>query len=193
MQQNRSISVFIAEDEPITLVGLSIMVEEIGHRVIGEANDGPGAIDGIISTDPDLIIMDIDLPVIDGLSVLEEVYRIKPIPSIIITGYREHSFIDKANALGAFGYLQKPVDSSELNAMIKIAISRFEELGELKKNLDDVKTSLAERKIIEKAKGIVMEQLGYKEPQAMKYLQLKSRQQNKKIFRIAKEIIDKQK
>lgn len=193
MQQNRSISVFIAEDEPITLVGLSIMVEEIGHRVIGEANDGPGAIDGIISTDPDLIIMDIDLPVIDGLSVLEEVYRIKPIPSIIITGYREHSFIDKANALGAFGYLQKPVDSSELNAMIKIAISRFEELGELKKNLDDVKTSLAERKIIEKAKGIVMEQLGYKEPQAMKYLQLKSRQQNKKIFLIAREIIDKQK
>lgn len=193
MQQNRSISVFIAEDEPITLVGLSIMVEEIGHRVIGEANDGPGAIDGIISTDPDLIIMDIDLPVIDGLSVLEEVYKIKPIPSIIITGYREHSFIDKANALGAFGYLQKPVDSSELNAMIKIAISRFEELGELKKNLDDVKTSLAERKIIEKAKGIVMEQLGYKEPQAMKYLQLKSRQQNKKIFLIAKEIIDKQK
>ncbi len=193
MQQNRSISVFIAEDEPITLVGLSIMVEEIGHRVIGEANDGPGAIDGIISTDPDLIIMDIDLPVIDGLSVLEEVYKIKPIPSIIITGYREHSFIDKANALGAFGYLQKPVDSSELNAMIKIAISRFEELGELKKNLDDVKTSLAERKIIEKAKGIVMEQLGYKEPQAMKYLQLKSRQQNKKIFLIAREIIDKQK
>jgi Response regulator with putative antiterminator output domain len=112
------------------------------------------------------------------------------IPSLIVSGYDDEELIQRASEIGVLGYLIKPIDESDLKAAIEIAISKFEEINKLKKELEETKDALESRKIIEKAKGIVMERLQLKEDDAMKFLQKKSRNSNKKLVDVAKDIIE---
>lgn len=186
----KNLKVVIAEDEILILMGLKSNLENLGCQIVGEATNGKELIDVALEKKPDLIIADINLPILDGLEALEIIKQKIEIPSLIVTGYDDEELIQKAKEAGVLGYLIKPIDESDLKAAIEISISRFEEIKSLKKELEDTKEALEARKIIEKAKGIVMERMQLKEDEAMKFLQKKSRNSNKKLVDIANEIIE---
>lgn len=192
----KGLKVLIAEDEYVNLMGLRINLEDLGHEVIGEARDGEEAVKLATELDPDLILMDINMPGIDGIQAIEEINRIREdagkeiVPVIIISGYHDQNLVDRANEVGVFAYLVKPVREEELKVAIEVCLARFREFQELKKEYQRVKDSLEARKLIEKAKGILMYRNNLKEDEAMKVLQRKSRDSNKKLVDIAKEIIE---
>ena len=185
------LKVFIAEDDPIILMGFKVMLKRMGHQVIAEACDGQTAVNEIIRTNPDLVVMDVNMPVMDGISALEEVRAKtgKIIPSIIITGYRDPEMIERATKAGVFAYLKKPIDEYEFQGAVSIAMGRGTEAQKLREDLQKSEKALQDRKLLERAKGILMDQFGMKEADAMKALQKKSRDSNKILSEVAKQII----
>lgn len=181
--------IFIAEDEPIVLTGFQMMIDEIGHEVVGTASDGMSAINEILEKKPDMMIMDINMPDIDGISVIEKVNESIEIPAVVITGYRSQNYVDRAVQAGVYGYLQKPVDAYQLESTIRVAYTQFQKAIEAKMGRENAERLLKERKVIERAKGLLMDQFGLSEAQAMKALQKKSADTNKKIYVVAKEIL----
>lgn len=191
--ETKKLKVFIAEDEAVILTSFKLMVKEMGYSIAGSAANGKDALEKIQETEPDLILMDINLPEKDGLSVLEEVNRNKVIPSIIVSGEFSGGLVDRANEVGVFGYLLKPIDEKQLEVTIKVALRRFEEFKEMSDKHENLNMALKERKLVERAKGILMDRFGVKESEAMKQMQKKSRDKNKKLAVIAREIIDAEK
>lgn len=191
--ETKKLKVFIAEDEAVILTSFKLMVREMGYSIAGSAANGKDALEKIQNTEPDLILMDINLPEKDGLSVLEEVNRNKVIPSIIVSGEFSGELVDRANEVGVFGYLLKPIDEKQLEVTIKVALRRFEEFKEMSDKHENLNMALKERKLVERAKGILMDRFGVKESEAMKQMQKKSRDKNKKLAVIAREIIDAEK
>lgn len=189
----KKLKVFIAEDEAVILTSFKLMVKEMGYSIAGSAANGKDALEKIQKTQPDLILMDINLPERDGLSVLEEVNQNRVIPSIIVSGEFSEALVDRANEAGVFGYLLKPIDEKQLEVTIKVALRRFEEFREMSDKHENLSLALKERKLVERAKGILMDRVGVKESEAMKQMQKKSRDKNKKLAVIAREIIDAEK
>lgn len=187
--KRENLSIFIAEDEPLVLQGFKAMVGGLGHRVVGTAMDGPSAIRKIQELQPDLVIMDINMPGINGLQVIETINQTLTIPYIVVTGYKDPALLERAAQLGVFGFLPKPVDAYEICSTIEIAMARFEEWMRLKKDLTSTQVALQERKLTERAKGILMEKMNISEPQAMKHLQKLARDRNVKLAVVAQEII----
>ena len=183
--------IFIAEDELLIQQGYRAMLAGRDYEVVGTAMDGLEAVDkiGKMCDDIDLVIVDINIPSIDGIEVIERVQKIKKIPCIIVTGYCDEMLLKRANKAGVYGYLQKPVDRYDLISTISVAMERFTEFDRLKTETDTARKALEERKLIERAKGILMDKFEIKEKDAMRSLQKKSRDQNKKLVEVAKEII----
>lgn len=183
------LKIIIIEDEPLIAAGLAAIVQELHHETTAIFSSGVEALQQIDALEADLILVDINLPQIDGIAVMKEIHKRRPIPCIFITGYSEVELIQRAQSVFTFGYLIKPVDANDLRAAISIAISRSHDFKNLYKNMQKAQKALDERKVIERAKGILMDLLGMSEAQAMKYLQNKSRNSNKKLVTIAEEII----
>ncbi len=177
------LKIFIAEDDALILEDFTITLEEMGHIVVGTASNGESALNGIQNLRPDLILIDINMPKKDGITVMEEINQTESIPAIIITGYCSQELLDRASNLSVYGYLLKPIDAKQMQAAVEIAIKRA-------KDVSVAKEALENRKYIERAKGILMDQFGLSESDAMKRLQKKSRDANKKLAVIAKEIIE---
>ncbi|ABX31039.1 response regulator receiver and ANTAR domain protein [Petrotoga mobilis SJ95] len=186
----KDLKVLVAEDEYLILMGLKSNLENLGCKVVGEATNGKELIKLALEKKPDMIIADINLPVMDGLEALRRINEKVFISTLIVSGYDDEELIDKAKNLGVLGYLIKPIDETDLKAAIEIAISRFEDIKNLKNELEVTKETLESRKLIEKAKGIVMERLRLNEEESMKFLQKKSRNSNKKLVDVAQEIIE---
>lgn len=191
--ETKKLKIFIAEDEAVILASFRLMVREMGYSIVGSAANGADALAGIQVSEPDLILMDINLPEKDGLSVLEEINKEKVIPAIIVSGEFSETLVDRANEAGVFGYLLKPIDEKQLEVTIKVALRRFEEFREMSTERENLSLALKERKRIERAKGILMDRFGIKEAEAMKQMQKKSRDKNKKLAVIAEEIIEAEK
>jgi len=186
----KDLKVLIAEDEYLILMGLKSNLENLGCKVVGEATNGKELVKLALEKKPELIIADINLPVMNGLEALRRISQKVCIPTLIVSGYDDEELIDKAKKLGVLGYLIKPIDEPDLKAEIEIALSRFEDIKNLKNELEVTKETLESRKLIEKAKGIIMERLQLNEEESMKFLQKKSRNSNKKLVDVAKEIIE---
>lgn len=174
--------ILIAEDEYLVLMGLKSAVEELGHEVIGEANNGELAIQLAKELKPDLILMDIKMPTLDGINATYYIQKNRPVPIIIISGYAETDLVDKASSEGVMGYLVKPVSKKELEPALAIAVNRFFEMQRLRNESQDAKMALENRKLVEKAKGIIMARLSLPEASAMKYLQQYSRRRNQSLI-----------
>lgn len=188
-----TLRIFIAEDEGVILGNFKMRVEKMGHQVVGIAMDGLEAKKKILELKPELILMDINIPTQDGLSVLEEINRLNPTPSIIITGYYSEELIERTKKAGVFGYLIKPVDEKQLEAAINIAQMRYSDMKKQTKKTEEVSKALAERKKIERAKGILMDRFMLKEAEAMKRLQKMSKDHNIKLSLVADRIIESEK
>ncbi len=186
----KPLKILIAEDEYIVLLGLKETLLALGHLVIGEAFDGESLISQALSKSPDLLIVDVNLPVVDGIEAIKRINAYKSLPAIVVTGYSSEDVMRKANEAGVFNYLIKPVDEKELKPAIEIAMGRFREFVQLKKELKAQEAALEARKLVERAKGILMERNNLKESEAMKLLQKMSRDKNKKLVVVAEEIIE---
>lgn len=185
----QKLKILIAEDEYIVLMGLKEVLENLGYSVIAEATNGKQAVEYALEYEPDLLIIDINMPILDGIEAIRKINKKVNIPAIITTGYNEKELIKRANDAGVFYYLVKPVDELELKPAIEIVMSRFEEYSKLKNQLKEKEDALESRKFIERAKGILMDKNNIKEAEAMKLLQKMSTSRNKKMVEISKDII----
>ena len=189
--QNSPVTVLIAEDESMVLLGFKTFLSQLSYSVIGEAYDGETAVELAGKLNPDLLIMDIKMPKLDGIQALSAINKDRSvmIPCVFITAYSDDQLIERAKSCGAFSYLIKPVTIEGLKAALEIAWQQFNNYKFMQSRLTDAQQALNDRKIIERAKGTLMDNFGLKEKQAMEYLQKKSRETNKKLVVVAQSIV----
>ncbi len=185
----KKLRIFVVEDEAIILRSICLFIEAMGNEVAGKAVEGLSAVDRIRKTVPDMVLVDINIPGKDGLTVVREACLEKMIPTIVITGYFDDDLIVKANCQCVFGYMMKPVTREALAAGINIAWSRAEAYIEECQRAEKSEMALKNRKDIERAKGILMDEFGVKESEAMKRLQNMAKKRREKIEIVAQEII----
>ncbi len=181
--------VVIADDESIRLMSLKTQLESMGLQVVGEAVNGKQAVDLVSRLKPDLAILDIKMPEMDGLEAAKAIAAEYPIPVIVLTAYSERSLAERAIEAGVFAYLMKPVSEEDLLPTLLLAKSRFQEFRDLRKGISDLKEALETRKLIERAKGILMERRNLSEAEAFRRMQAQSQNENKKLAEIAQAII----
>jgi two-component system, response regulator PdtaR len=183
------VRVVIADDESIRLMSLKGELEALGLQVVGEAADGKQALDLVLKLKPDLAVLDIRMPGMDGLEAAKRIAEEYPIPVILLTAYSERSLAERAVEAGVSAYLMKPVSEEDLLPAVMLAKSRFAEFQHLRRDISDLKEALEARKMIERAKGILMERRNLSEAEAFKRMQAQSQNENKKLSEIARAII----
>jgi len=152
-----NLRIIIADNESIIRMDLKELLQEAGHEVIGEAADGVKAVELTRKFHPDLVIMDIKMPEMDGITAAKIISTEKIAPVLLLTAYSQREIVEKAKDSGVLAYLVKPVKEVNLFPAMEIAISRFQEFAQLEQELEDVKNSLETRKILDRAKGILMD------------------------------------
>ncbi|MCX8052213.1 MAG: response regulator [Armatimonadetes bacterium] len=183
------IRVVIADDEPIIRMDLKTLLEEMGHEVVGEAADGQKALDMARSMRPDVVILDIKMPVMDGLDAAKIISEEKIAPVVLLTAYSDKDLIERAKDAGVFGYLVKPFQESDLLPAIEIAIARYLEMQELESTVGDLEQKLETRKLVDRAKGILMDRFKMSEADAFRRIQQQSMNQRRSMKEIAEAII----
>ena len=184
-----SLRIMIADDEPIIRLDLRKTLENMGHQVVGEAGDGAKAIEAARELKPDIIIMDIKMPEMDGIDAAKIITTEGIAPVLLLTAYSQKDLVDRAKDAGVFAYLVKPFKEADLLPAMEIAISRYEEFVELENEVSDLENKLDTRKSVDRAKGILMDQYGLKEQEAFRRIQLQSMNTRKSMREIAEAII----
>jgi response regulator NasT len=178
------VRVLIAEDEPVVALGLVQRLRGLGHEPLGPAADGDQAVALGRATEADVYLFDIELPGRTGLAAAEELAREgRRRPVVVITGVTDPALIDRSVASGVSAYLTKPIDDRELDAALKLAAARQTELDAAHRALDD-------RKLVERAKGLLMTSLQLSEPEAHRRLQVEARRRNLKLVEIARRVVE---
>ena len=181
--------IVVADDEAIIRLDLKKMFEEMGHVVIGEAADGQAALDLARSLRPDVVVLDIKMPVMDGLDAAKAISSEKIAPVILLTAYSQKDLIDRAKEAGVFAYLVKPFKEADLLPAIEVAVARYLELQDAEDQAADLADKLETRKIVDRAKGILMDKLGLKETEAFRRIQAQSMNTRKSMREIAEAIV----
>jgi response regulator NasT len=163
--------VLIAEDEALIRLDLAEMLVEEGYDVVGEAGDGENAVRLAEELRPDLVILDIKMPIMDGLAAAEKIADARIAPVVILTAFSQRELVERARQAGAMAYLVKPFQKSDLVPAIEIALSRFAELHALEAEVATLTERLETRKVVERAKGDLMTRYQMTEPQAFKWIQ----------------------
>ena len=163
--------VLIAEDEALIRLDLREMLEEEGYDVCGEAGDGQTAVRMAEELRPELVILDVKMPLLDGIEAAERIARKRIAPVIILTAFSQRDLVEKAREAGAMAYLVKPFQKKDLLPTIEMALSRYSELVGLEAEVDDLQGRLEARKLVERAKGVLMSEHGMSEPDAFRWIQ----------------------
>ncbi len=181
--------VLIAEDEALIRLDLREMLEEEGFEVVGEVADGASAVRLARELTPDLVILDVKMPVMDGIEAAEEISRERLSGILILTAFSQRELVERARRAGALAYLVKPFQKHDLLPAIGIAISRFRELSGLEATVDDLQGQLAARKLVERAKGLLQEREGMGEADAFRALQREAMQRRVTMGAVSEETI----
>ncbi|GAA4219030.1 ANTAR domain-containing response regulator [Actinocatenispora rupis] len=163
--------VLIAEDEALIRLDLAEMLAEEGYEVVGEAGDGETAVRLTQETRPDLVILDVKMPIMDGIAAAEQIAGDRLAPVVILTAFSQRDLVERARAAGAMAYLVKPFQKSDLVPAIEIAVSRFAELSALESEVASLSDRLESRKVIDRAKGLLMTRYGMTEPDSFRWIQ----------------------
>lgn len=182
--------IVIADNESIIRMDLKELLEEAGHTVVGEAADGVKAIELTRRHRPDLVVMDIKMPEMDGITAAKIISNEKIAPVLLLTAFSQKEIVEKAKDSGVLAYLVKPVKEANLFPAIEIALSRFQEFAELERELEEVKNSLETRKILDRAKGILMDAYNLSESEAYRRIQQYSMSKRKSIREVAEAIVE---
>ena len=163
--------VVIAEDEALIRLDLAEMLAEEGYDVVGQAEDGEKAVALAEQLQPDLVILDIEMPRLDGIAAAERVAAKRIAPVVILTAFSQRDLVERARDAGAMAYLVKPFTKADLVPAIEMAVSRFAEARLLESEVADLSEQLATRKALDRAKGILQQQMGLSEPEAFRWVQ----------------------
>ena len=185
----QSLRIVIADNESIIRMDLKEMLEEAGHIIVAEASNGAKAVELVREHQPDLVIMDIKMPEMDGITAAKIISSEKIAPVLLLTAFSQKDIVEKAKDSGVLAYLVKPVKEANLFPAIEIAVSRFQEFAELEQELENVKNSLETRKILDRAKGILMDAYNLSETEAYRRIQQYSMSKRKSIKDVAEAII----
>jgi two-component system, response regulator PdtaR len=181
--------IIIADDEPLMRLDLQEMLENLGHEVVGEAGDGRTALELARELRPDLVILDIKMPELDGVSAAGVLTEERIAPVLLLTAYSDREFVDGARDAGVMGYIVKPFGEAQLVPAIEVALARFQEFQSLQKELGDTKEALLTRKVVERAKGVLMDASGLSEADAFRRIQKLSMNSRKSMREVAEAIL----
>jgi response regulator NasT len=181
--------VLIAEDEALIRLDLKEMLEEEGYRVVGEAGDGAQAVALAAELRPDLVILDVQMPVMDGLAAAEKIAADRIAPVVILTAFSQRDLVDRARSAGTMAYLVKPFQKHDLVPAIEMAVSRYAEYVALEAEVSDLTERLESRKAIERAKGQLMAQRSWTEPEAFRWIQRTAMDRRESMRSIAEAVL----
>jgi response regulator NasT len=182
--------VVLVEDEAIIRLDLKELLEEEGYDVVGETGRGDEAIDLVRNLVPDLVILDVKMPGLDGLSAARQITSERLAAVLILTAFSQRDLVEQARDAGALAYLVKPFQKSDLMPAIEVALARHSELTSLERHVEDLEERLESRKLIDRAKGRLMDEQGYDEQAAWRFIQTQAMSSRVKIGEIARRIID---
>ena len=185
--------VLIAEDDPLIALGLAERVRSLGHEALGPAADGAEAIELARADTPDLYLFDIEMPNLDGLRAAQQLAAegLRR-PVVVITGVQDETLVERAIASGVGAYLTKPVDTRELQAALGLSAARHQEFQQLEAEVERAQQALEDRKLVERAKGLLMSALGLSEQDAFRRLQTTARERNLRLVDVAARIVEQQ-
>lgn len=179
----------IADDESVIRTDLREMLTTLGYLVVGDVGDGQSAVNLARELKPDVVIMDIKMPNLDGIEAAQLLTQEKIAPVLLLTAYSQRDLVDRAKEAGVVGYLVKPFREQEIVPAIDIALARFQEFRELEKEVGDLKETLETRKVVDRAKGVLMDSQHLTEAEAFRKIQKMSMNTRKPMKEIAEAII----
>ena len=186
---NSSLRIVIADDEPDMRDYFQDVLPRLGHSVVAVAQNGRELVEKCRTTQPDLVITDIKMPEMDGIDAAGQIYEDRPVPVVLVSAYHDAGLIERAEMDHVMGYLVKPIKQTDLPPTIAIAMRRFSQFQALQKEATDLRQALSDRKVIERAKGILMKKSGFDEADAFRRLQKLASEKNRKLVEIANMIL----
>ncbi|MGI8923966.1 MAG: ANTAR domain-containing response regulator [Fimbriimonadales bacterium] len=181
--------VLVADDDPIIRLDLKQMLQNLDYEVVAEAGDGQEALDLAMSVRPDICVLDIKMPIKDGITVVSELVEGQIAPAILLTAYSDRELIDRAKEAGAFAYLVKPFKPNDLPPAIEVAVSRYRQNQDLTGQIESLSERLETRKLVEKAKSVLIEKQGLNESEAYRRMQQSSMNTRKSMKEVAEAIL----
>jgi response regulator NasT len=185
----QQVRLVIADDESLIRMNLKETLVGLGYLVVGEVGDGVSAINLARELRPDLVLMDIKMPKLDGIQAAKVLTQEKIAPVLLLTAYSDRELVERAKEAGVVNYIVKPFRDAELLPAIEIALARYQEFLEMDHEIDDLKETLDTRKIVERAKGVLMDAQGLKEAEAFRKIQQLSMNTRKPMKEIAQAIL----
>jgi len=182
--------VLVAEDEALIRLDLAEMLTEEGYQVVGQAGDGQEAVDMAEELRPDLVIMDVKMPRRDGIDAASEIASKRIAPIVVLTAFSQRDLVERARDAGAMAYLVKPFSISDLIPAIEVAVSRFNEITALEREVATLSDRLESRKLIERAKGVLQTKQGMTEPEAFKWIQRAAMDRRTTMKRVAEVVLE---
>jgi AmiR/NasT family two-component response regulator len=189
MEQISKRRIVVAEDESLIRMDIVETLKDQGFDVVGEAGDGLKAIELAKELKPDLMVMDIKMPDMDGLSAAEQIAQLR-IPVVFLTAFNQQELVSRASEVGAMAFLVKPFSPDDLLPAIEVALSRHQQLTQLEMEVSDLTERLETRKIVERAKGVLGVQMGLSEPEAFRWIQKAAMDRRIGMVDVAKTILD---
>lgn len=182
--------ILIAEDNELVSLTLEEQLSDLGYTVVGVARTGVEAVRLCKQLSPDIVIMDMQMPEMGGDTAAQQISKQHPTPVVMLTAYSDSDSIRKAEASGALAYLIKPINPEELPPTIDVALARFRELQQLREKVDTLQETLESRKVIERAKGILMQRRSINGEEAYELMRQWARERQRKVKDIAQAIVD---
>jgi two-component system, response regulator PdtaR len=181
--------ILIADDESLIRLDLREMLGHLGYEVVADVGDGTTALELARKLRPDIVIMDIKMPELDGISAAEILTGEQIAPVVLLTAYSDQDLVERAKAAGVVGYLVKPFREAELLPVIELSLTRFAEFTALKSEVGDLKEALESRKVVERAKGVLMDMHGMSESEAFRRIRKTSMDSRKSMREVAEAIL----
>ncbi|HET6687470.1 MAG TPA: response regulator [Jiangellaceae bacterium] len=181
--------VLVAEDESLIRLDLTEMLAEEGYEVVGEAGDGATAVQLAEQLRPDLVVMDVKMPVLDGISAAQRIVARRIAPVLILTAFSQRELVDRAREAGAMAYLVKPFAKADLVPAIEMALSRHEEITQLEREVADLTERFETRKLVDRAKGMLQTRFGLTEPDAFRWIQKAAMDKRTSMREVAQVVI----
>ncbi|GAA1505735.1 response regulator [Brevibacterium permense] len=181
--------VVVAEDEAVIRLDIVEMLREVGYDVVGEAADGESAIRLAEELRPDIVVMDIKMPILDGISAAERIARARIAPVVLLTAFSQKELVERARDAGAMAYVVKPFTSADLIPALEIALSRHAEISSLESEISDLTERFETRKLVERAKSLLQTSMGLSEPEAFRWIQKTSMDRRLTMREVAETVL----